>query len=102
MLKNLREYLTSVFQRDPAARSVLELLTVYPGVHALVFHRLSHRLWSWHLRWLARLLATLPVRCYATQDFHPENSTEHGEAEPSRQHHTGSRPFADRIGIAHA
>src|SRR3989304_6215382 len=32
MFKNLREYLTSVFQRDPAARSVLELLTVYPGV----------------------------------------------------------------------
>ena len=40
MFKNLREYLTSVFQRDPAARSVLELLTVYPGVHALVLHRL--------------------------------------------------------------
>jgi len=57
MLKNLHEYLTSVFQRDPAARSVFELLTVYPGIHALAFHRLSHRLWSWRLRWLARLLA---------------------------------------------
>jgi serine O-acetyltransferase len=44
MLKNMREYLTSVFLRDPAARSVFELLTVYPGVHALAFHRLSHRL----------------------------------------------------------
>jgi len=70
MLKNLREYLTSVFQRDPAARSVFELLTVYPGVHALVFHRLSHRLWSWHLRWLARLLA-LAARWLTGIEIHP-------------------------------
>jgi len=70
MLKNMREYLTSVFQRDPAARSVFELLTVYPGVHALVFHRLSHRLWSWHLRWLARLLAQV-ARWLTGIEIHP-------------------------------
>jgi len=70
MLKNLREYLTSVFQRDPAARSVFELLTVYPGVHALVFHRLSHRLWGWRLRWLARLLAQV-ARWLTGIEIHP-------------------------------
>ena len=70
MLKNLREYLTSVFQRDPAARSVFELLTVYPGVHALAFHRLSHRLWSWRLRWLARLFA-LVARWLTGIEIHP-------------------------------
>jgi len=70
MLKNLREYLTSVFQRDPAARSVFELLTVYPGVHALAFHRLSHRLWSWRLRWLARLLAQV-ARWLTGIEIHP-------------------------------
>jgi serine O-acetyltransferase len=70
MLKNLREYLTSVFQRDPAARSVFELLTVYPGVHALVFHRLSHRLWGWQLRWLARLLAQV-ARWLTGIEIHP-------------------------------
>jgi serine O-acetyltransferase len=70
MLKSLREYLTSVFQRDPAARSVFELLTVYPGVHALVFHRLSHRLWCWHLRWLARWLA-LAARWLTGIEIHP-------------------------------
>ena len=70
MLKNLREYLTSVFQRDPAARSVLELLTVYPGVHALAFHRLSHRLWGWRLRWLARLLAQA-ARWLTGIEIHP-------------------------------
>jgi serine O-acetyltransferase len=70
MLKNLREYLTSVFQRDPAARSVFELLTVYPGVHALAFHRLSHRLWRWRLRWLARLLAQV-ARWLTGIEIHP-------------------------------
>lgn len=70
MLKKLREYLTSVFQRDPAARSVLEVLTVYPGVHALVFHRLSHRLWGWHLKWLARLFAQA-ARWLTGIEIHP-------------------------------
>jgi serine O-acetyltransferase len=59
MFKNLREYLESVFERDPAARSMLEVLTAYPGVHALGFHRMSHRLWVWRLRWLARMLSQL-------------------------------------------
>ena len=59
MFKNLREYINTVFQRDPAARSTLEVLTVYPGVHALAFHRMSHRLWVWRLHWLARMLSQL-------------------------------------------
>lgn len=57
MFGNLRAYIDSVFERDPAARSVLEVLTTYPGVHALAIHRLSHRLWRWNLKWLARLLS---------------------------------------------
>lgn len=59
MFKNLREYLESVFQRDPAARSTLEVLTTYPGIHALMFHRMAHRLWVWRLRWFAKILALL-------------------------------------------
>ena len=57
MFGNLRAYIDSVFERDPAARSVFEILTTYPGVHALAIHRLSHRLWHWNLKWLARLLS---------------------------------------------
>ena len=41
----LKEDLACVFQRDPAARSTLEVLTTYPGVHAVLTHRLSHKLW---------------------------------------------------------
>lgn len=45
MFKSLREDVEAVFQRDPAARSRLEVVLCYPGVHALIFHRLAHALW---------------------------------------------------------
>jgi len=58
MLSRLREDIAVVFERDPAARSRWEILTCYPGLHALVWHRtVPHRLWGWGWRWLARWLA---------------------------------------------
>ena len=45
MFSRLRENLASVRERDPAARSTLEVLTCYPGVHALMFHQLAHGAW---------------------------------------------------------
>jgi serine O-acetyltransferase len=58
MLSRLREDIAVVFDRDPAARTRWEVLTCYPGLHALVWHRwVSHRLWRLGLRWLARWLA---------------------------------------------
>ena len=58
MLARLREDIAVVFDRDPAARSRWEVLTCYPGLHALVWHRaVTHRLWRAGLRWLARWLA---------------------------------------------
>ena len=57
MFRRLREDIASVFARDPAARSFWEVLTCYPGVHALVIHRIAHRFWRWRLFWLARLTA---------------------------------------------
>jgi serine O-acetyltransferase len=59
MFRSLREYVHSVFLRDPAARTTLEVLTLYPGVHALAFHRVAHCLWHWRLRWIARWLSQL-------------------------------------------
>src|SRR5512141_2155419 len=58
MFSRLREDIAIVFDRDPAARSRWEVLTCYPGLHALVWHRtVSSRLWRWGWRWLARWLA---------------------------------------------
>jgi serine O-acetyltransferase len=59
MFSHLREDLAVVFERDPAARSTWEVLTLYPGVHALLLHRLGHRLWGWNMKWLARLVSFL-------------------------------------------
>jgi serine O-acetyltransferase len=54
MFRRIREDIQCVFERDPAARSVWEVITCYPGFHALQLHRLSHALWLAGLRWLAR------------------------------------------------
>jgi serine O-acetyltransferase len=54
MFNHLREDIAVVFERDPAARTTWEVITTYPGVHALIFHRFSHWLWNLRLRWLAR------------------------------------------------
>jgi len=57
LFKTLREDIQTVFTKDPAARSVLEVIFCYPGLHALWFHRLAHFLWRHKLRFLARLLS---------------------------------------------
>ena len=58
MFNRLREDISVVFDRDPAARTTWEVLTCYPGLHALVWHRMVvHRLWRAKFRWLARWLA---------------------------------------------
>src|SRR5436190_23952987 len=58
MFDRLREDIAIVFERDPAARTRWEVLTCYPGLHALVWHRtVTHRLWRAGCRWLAKWLA---------------------------------------------
>ena len=57
MFKSLREDVEAVFQRDPAARSRLEVVLCYPGVHALVFHRIGHVLWGRGWKLAARFVS---------------------------------------------
>ena len=57
MFDHIKEDIAIVFERDPAARTHWEILTTYPGVHALLMHRLSHWLWQARLYWLARFLS---------------------------------------------
>ncbi|HMV17383.1 MAG TPA: serine O-acetyltransferase [Zoogloea sp.] len=70
LLDLLKEDLACVFQRDPAARSTLEVLTTYPGVHAILLHRVSHRLWRAGWRYPARFLSFLS-RTLTNVDIHP-------------------------------
>jgi serine O-acetyltransferase len=57
MFSRLRSDIQCILDRDPAARSKWEVFTCYPGLHALLLHRLSHRLWLRDFRWLARFIS---------------------------------------------
>lgn len=57
MFRRIRDDIRSVFDRDPAARSVAEVLLTYPGLHAVWMHRIAHRLWLWKIKLLARVLS---------------------------------------------
>jgi serine O-acetyltransferase len=70
MFDQLREDVRSVFDRDPAARNTFEVLTNYPGLHALLFHRLSHFLWQRGFKWLGRTISTL-ARWLTGVEIHP-------------------------------
>jgi len=59
-----------VFDRDPAARNAFEVLTTYPGLHALLMYRMTHWLWGVGLHWLARLISTL-ARWLTGIEIHP-------------------------------
>lgn len=70
MFSRLREDLASVRERDPAARSSWEVLTCYPGVHALQFHRLANAAWRRKWYWLGRFISHLG-RFFTGIEIHP-------------------------------
>lgn len=70
MLDHLKEDIACVFERDPAARTTLEVLTTSAGLHAIWLHRVSHRLWNLGLKWPARLLSHVS-RWFTGVEIHP-------------------------------
>ncbi|SFV79739.1 Serine acetyltransferase [hydrothermal vent metagenome] len=64
------EDIQSVFDRDPAARNTFEVITCYSGVQAMLFYRLTHRLWLLKLKWLARFISML-ARWITGIEIHP-------------------------------
>jgi serine O-acetyltransferase len=70
MFKQIRRDIQVVFARDPAARSMWEVIFCYPGFHAIRFHRLAHWLYRHHRLFLARLLSQLS-RCLTGIEIHP-------------------------------
>jgi len=66
----MREDIRCVFDRDPAARTTWEVLTTYPGVHAILVHRIAYRLWGRRWRYSARFLAFV-ARMFTNVDIHP-------------------------------
>src|SRR5579863_7850706 len=69
-MSTIREDIDAVFQHDPAARSTLEVVLAYPGVHAIWFYRASHWLWQHNLKLLGRLLSEIS-RWLTGIEIHP-------------------------------
>lgn len=70
MWEKLREDIDCVFDRDPAARTRFEVVTTYPGFHAVLLHRISHRLFKNGLPWLARIVSNV-ARWFTGIEIHP-------------------------------
>ncbi|MEP2651343.1 MAG: serine O-acetyltransferase [Paraglaciecola sp.] len=70
MFSRMKEDVQSVFHRDPAARTTFEVLTNYPGLHAIWLHRFGHRLWKANWKWLARSVSTFS-RWLTGIEIHP-------------------------------
>jgi len=66
----IREDVQTVFSKDPAARSVIEVLTCYPGLHAIWMYRVAHALWVRNFNFLARLLSHI-ARWLTGVEIHP-------------------------------
>jgi len=70
MFARLKEDIDCVFDRDPAARTRFEVLTTYPGLHALLIHRLCHWIWLKGFKWVARAISTIS-RWLTGIEIHP-------------------------------
>ena len=70
MFSRIKEDIQCVFERDPAARSTFEVMTTYPGVWAIIFHRLAHGLSTQGLKWMARVLSNVG-RWFTGIEIHP-------------------------------
>jgi len=70
MFRLIKEDIDCVFDRDPAAQSVIEVITTYPGFHALMIHRFAHLCWNRGFRWLGRFISHMS-RWLTGIEIHP-------------------------------
>ena len=77
LLKDIWLDVKAVQERDPAARSALEVLLLYQGVHALIWHRIAHWFWTHNMRFLGRLISQI-ARFFTLIEIHPGAQLGHG------------------------
>lgn len=66
----VKEDIQTIYENDPAARSLAEVILCYPGLHAIIAYRLAHRLYKWHLKLIARMISYL-TRIITGIEIHP-------------------------------
>lgn len=70
ILQTLKEDIGIIYKKDPAAKNLLEVIFCYPGFHALLLHRIAHKLWVWKIPVIPRLISTIS-RFFTGIDIHP-------------------------------
>lgn len=70
LIRSIRNDVRAVFEHDPAAKNVLEILFAYPGFHARQFHRVAHTLWKWHVPFFPRMISHIG-RFFTGIEIHP-------------------------------
>lgn len=69
-LKSIQEDIKTIYRKDPAARNMFEVIFCYPGFHALLLHRIAHKLWLWKIPVLPRFISAFS-RFLTGIDIHP-------------------------------
>ena len=70
MFGAIREQIETIFREDPAAKSVVEILFCYPGFHAILAHRLAHKLYLWRVPLVPRIISQIS-RLFTGIEIHP-------------------------------
>lgn len=70
MFKNLRYDINSILERDPAARNGLEVLLLYPGLHAVIYYRIAHWFFKHNLKFIARFVSQT-AKFFTGIEIHP-------------------------------
>jgi len=70
MLRAIREQIDTIFREDPAAKSVIEIFFCYPGFHAILSHRLAHKLYTWGIPLIPRVISQIS-RFFTQIEIHP-------------------------------
>ena len=70
MFRAVREQIATIFREDPAAKSVIEIFLCYPGFHAILLHRLAHRLYRWRVPLAPRVISQVS-RFFTQIEIHP-------------------------------
>ena len=70
MFRTIKEQVDTIFREDPAARSVIEVLLCYPGLHAVLLHRIAHTLYGWNIKLMARIVSQI-ARGLTGIEIHP-------------------------------
>ena len=70
MFSRIRSDIQCILERDPAARTTREVITCYPGLHAVIFHRMAHACWTHGFKWLGRFISHI-ARALTGIEIHP-------------------------------